>query len=59
MFTLARNASGLWIAVGTGIGTALGAMLGYASIGLALGVGLGVAAGFLTRSPREALLRRR
>jgi hypothetical protein len=59
MFTLARNAGGLWIAVGTGFGIAIGAALGFASVGLALGVALGVGAGFLTRRPRDLVLRRR
>jgi hypothetical protein len=59
MFTLARNAGGLWIALGTGIGTATGVALGYASVGLALGVALGVAAAALVRGPRDVALRRK
>jgi hypothetical protein len=46
MNVLARNAGGLWIAVGVALGTALGLAVGYASIGLALGAVAGVVAGF-------------
>jgi hypothetical protein len=49
MNMLARNAGGLWIAVGTGIGIAAGAGLGVASVGLAIGLALGIAAGCLVR----------
>jgi hypothetical protein len=49
MITLARNAGGLWIAIGTGIGTAVGVTVGYASVGLAVGVAVGVVAGLLAR----------
>jgi len=49
MNMLARNAGGLWIAVGTGIGIAAGAALGAASVGLAIGLTLGITAGCLAR----------
>jgi hypothetical protein len=49
MNMLARNAGGLWIAVGTGLGIAAGAALGVASVGLAIGLTLGIAAGCLAR----------
>ena len=49
MNALARNAGGLWIAIGAVAGTAVGVVLGYASVGLALGVIAGIAAGFVAR----------
>ena len=59
MNALARNAGGLWIAVGAGVGTALGVATGFASVGLALGVAAGIVAGFLVRRhSREPSLRR-
>lgn len=59
MNALARNAGGLWIAVGAGAGTVLGVAAGFASVGLALGVVAGIAAGLIARrGSREPSLRR-
>ncbi len=49
MNALARNAGGLWIAIGACAGIAGGAVLGFASVGLAIGVALGIVVGFLAR----------
>jgi hypothetical protein len=49
MNALARNAGGLWIAVGAGAGTAVGVALDFASVGLAIGVVLGIIGVLLVR----------
>jgi len=49
MLALARNAGGLWIAVGTVAGTAIGVVAGFASVGLAAGLVLGLLGGALAR----------
>ena len=49
MLALARNAGGLWIAVGTVAGTAIGVATGFASLGLAGGFVLGLLGGALAR----------
>jgi len=49
MLALARNAGGLWIAVGTVAGTAIGLVAGFASLGLAAGLVVGLLGGAIAR----------